>query len=131
MKKYELKKCSAEFAWKERKKIKEGCTMYDVEPEKIGEFESLEKAEEELTKYETEISESGGLFSVTEYMIQGNEYDDEDEWIDGGDVWSFSKMEIEIVDNETLELIGTAKSYEEAEKIAEDYEGEAGVHLML
>lgn len=131
MKKYELKKCSAEFAWKERKEIKEGCTMYDVEPEKIGEFESLEKAEEELTKYETEISESGGLFSVTEYMIQENEYDDEDEWIDGGDVWSFSKMKIEIVDNETLELIGTAKSYEEAEKIAEDYEGEAGAHLML
>lgn len=28
MKKYELKKCSAEFAWKERKEIKEGCTMY-------------------------------------------------------------------------------------------------------
>ena len=105
--------------------------MYDVEPERVGEFESLEKAEEELTKYETEISESGGLFSVTEYMIQENEYDDEDEWISGGDVWSFSKMEIEIVDNETLELIGTAKSYEEAEKIAEDYEGEAGVHLML
>ena len=130
-KKYELKKCSAEFTWKERKEIKEGCTMYDVEPERLGEFESLEKAEEELTKYETEISESGGLFSVTEYMIQENEYDDEDEWIDGGDVWSFSKMEIEIVDNETLELIGTAKSYEEAEKIAEDYEGETGAHMMF
>ena len=43
MKKYELKKCSAEFAWKERKEIKEGCTMYDVEPERLGEFESLEK----------------------------------------------------------------------------------------
>lgn len=105
--------------------------MYDVEPERLGEFESLEKAEEELAKYETEISESGGLFSVTEYMIQENEYDDEDEWIDGGDVWSFSKMEIEIVDNETLELIGTAKSYEEAEKIAEDYEGETGAHMMF
>ena len=131
MKKYELKKCSAEFAWKERKEIKEGCTMYDVEPERVGEFESLEKAEEELAKYETEISESGGLFSVTEYMIQENEYDDEDEWINGGDLWSFSKMEIEVVDNETLELIRTAANYEEAEKIAEDYEGEAGAHLMF
>ena len=131
MKKYELKKCSAEFTWKERKEIKEGCTKYDVEPERLGEFESLEKAEEELAKYETEISESGGLFSVTEYMIQENEYDDEDEWIDGGDVWRFSKMEIEIVDNETLELIRTAENYEEAEKIAEDYEGEAGAHLMF
>ena len=83
MKKYELKKCSAEFAWKERKEIKEGCTMYDVEPERLGEFES------------------------------------------------FSKMEIEVVDNETLELICTAENYEEAEKIAEDYAEEAGAHLML
>ncbi len=88
MKKYELKKCSAEFAWKERKEIKEGCTMYDVEPERLGEFESLEKAEEELAKYKTEISQSGGLFSVTEYMIQENEYN-EGEWINGGDIWSF------------------------------------------
>ena len=128
MKKYELKKCSAEFAWKERKEIKEGCTMYDVEPERLGEFESLEKAEEELAKYKTEISQSGGLFSVTEYMIQENEYN-EGEWINGGDIWSFSKMEIEVVDNETLELIGTAENYEEAEKIAEDYEEEAGAHL--
>ena len=72
MKKYELKKRSAEFAWKERKEIKEGCTMYDVEPERLGEFESLEKAEEELAKYKTEISQSGGLFSVTEYMIHSS-----------------------------------------------------------
>ena len=67
---------------------------------------------------------------MTEYMIQENEYN-EDEWINGGDILSFSKMEIEIVDNETLELIGTAENYEEAEKIAEDYEEEAGAHLML
>lgn len=49
----------------------------------------------------------------------------------GGDIWSFSKMEIEVVDNETLELICTAENYEEAEKIAEDYAEEAGAHLML
>lgn len=111
-----------------KKRNKRG--MYDVEPERLGEFESLEKAEEELAKYKTEISQSGGLFSVTEYMIQENEYN-EGEWINGGDIWSFSKMEIEVVDNETLELIGTAENYEEAEKIAEDYEEEAGAHLML
>lgn len=68
--------------------------------------------------------------SVTEYMIQENEYN-EGEWINGGDIWSFSKMEIEVVDNETLELICTAENYEEAEKIAEDYAEEAGAHLML
>lgn len=43
-----------------KKRNKRG--MYDVEPERLGEFESLEKAEEELAKYKTEISQSGGLF---------------------------------------------------------------------
>ena len=63
-------------------------------------------------------------------VIQENEYN-EGEWINGGDIWSFSKMEIEVVDNETLELICTAENYEEAEKIAEDYAEEAGTHLMF
>lgn len=40
-------------------------------------------------------------------------------------------MEIEVVENETLELICTAENYEEAEKIAEDYEGETGAHMMF
>ena len=104
--------------------------MYDVEPERLGEFESLEKAEEELAKYKTEISQSGGLFSVTEYMIQENRVqrgrmDQRRRYLE------LFKMEIEVVDNETLELICTAENYEEAEKIAEDYAEEAGAHLML
>lgn len=131
MKKYELKKCSAEFTWKERKEIKEGCTMYDVEPERIGEFESLEKAEEELAKYETEISESGGLFSVTEYMIQENEYNDEDEWIGGGDIWKFTPMEIFVVDKETRKTIAKVETYEEAEEAAEEYDGDAGADIVF
>lgn len=131
MKKYELKKCSAEFTWKERKEIKEGCTIYDVEPEKLEELEDLEKAEEELSKYETEISMSGGLFSVTEYMIQENEYNEEGEWTGEGRVWSFSKMKIEVVECGTMDLIGTAESYEEAERIESGYEGENGTTMLF
>lgn len=95
------------------------------------EFKKLEEAEEELKKYKTEISESGSMFSVTEYMIRENEYDEDGEWISGGDVWDFSKMEIGVVDRETLELIGTATSYEEAEKIKMDYDGVAGADIVF
>ena len=34
MKKFEIVKTTAEISWKERNEIKEGCTMYDVDPEK-------------------------------------------------------------------------------------------------
>lgn len=131
MKKYEIMKNSAEFNWKHRKEITTGCTMDDVEPEKIGEFEELEEAEEELKKHKTEISESGGLFSVTEYMIQENEYDEDGEWISGGDVWAFSKMEICVVDRETRNLIAVTANYEEAEETVLLYEGEAGADIIF
>lgn len=131
MKKYEIMKNSAEFNWKHRKEITTGCTMDDVEPEKIGEFEKLEEAEEELKKHKTEISESGGLFSVTEYMIQENEYGEDGEWISGGDVWAFSKMEICVVDRETRNLIAVTANYEEAEETVLRYEGEAGADIIF
>lgn len=35
MKKFEIVKTTAEISWKERNEIKEGCTMYDVDPEKM------------------------------------------------------------------------------------------------
>ena len=35
MKKFEIVKTTAEISWKERDEIKEGCTMYDVDPEKM------------------------------------------------------------------------------------------------
>ena len=131
MKKYEIMKNSAEFNWKHRKEITTGCTVDDVEPEKIAEFKELEEAEEELKKYKTEISESGGLFSVTEYMIRENEYDEDGEWISGGDIWDFSDMEIGVVDRETRDLIGIVSNYAEAEEIVVQYEGEAGADIVF
>ena len=41
----------------------------------------------------TKFGSSGGVFfKVTEYYIEENEYDDDGEWISGGDIWKFSKM---------------------------------------
>ena len=55
MKKFEIVKTTAEISWKERNEIKEGCTMYDVDPEKIASFGTKEEAEKELKKYKTDV----------------------------------------------------------------------------
>ena len=87
MKKFEIVKTTAEISWKERNEIKEGCTMYDVDPEKIASFGTKEEAEKELKKYKTDVCASGSLFTVEEFSIQENEYDEDGEWIGGGDIW--------------------------------------------
>lgn len=86
MKKFEIVKTTAEISWKERNEIKEGCTMYDVDPEKIASFGTKEEAEKELKKYKTDVCASGSLFTVEEFSIQENEYDEDGEWIGGGDI---------------------------------------------
>lgn len=79
MKKFEIVKTTAEISWKERNEIKEGCTMYDVDPEKIASFGTKEEAEKELKKYKTDVCASGSLFTVEEFSIQENEYDEDGE----------------------------------------------------
>lgn len=105
MKKFEIVKTTAEISWKERNEIKEGCTMYDVDPEKIASFGTKEEAEKELKKYKTDVCASGSLFTVEEFSIQENEYDEDGEWIGGGDIWKFTPMEIFVVDKETRKTI--------------------------
>jgi hypothetical protein len=131
MKKFEIVKTTAEISWKERDEIKEGCTMYDVDPEKIASFGTKEEAEKELKKYKTDVCTSGSLFTVEEFSIQENEYDEDDEWIGGGDIWKFTPMEIFVVDKETRKTIAKAETYEEAEEAAEEYEGDAGADIVF
>ena len=50
MKKFEIVKTTAEISWKERNEIKEGCTMYDVDPEKIASFGTKEEAEKVFSR---------------------------------------------------------------------------------
>ena len=135
MKKYELVKRSAEINWKERKTIAPGCTMNDPESEKIKEFESLEEAQKELKNYKSDIHKMSGnigtLYEVTEYMIEENEYDEENEWISGGDVWDFSDMTIEVVEKPSYETILTCSNMEEAEEAVNNYEGDGEVYISL
>lgn len=135
MKKYELVKRSAEINWKERKSIAPGCTMNDPKPEKIKEFESLEEAQKELKNYKSDIRKTSGnigtLYEVTEYVIEENEYDDEGEWISGGDVWDFSDMTIEVVEKPSYETILTCSNMEEAEEAVNNYEGDGEVYISF
>lgn len=95
MKKYELKMNSVEV---KKEDVREGCAVDDMnaQPTLIKSFESKEEALEELKKYNTEkdefSTETGTLCNVTEYYVEENEYDEDGEWISGGDVWEVSKM---------------------------------------
>lgn len=102
MMRYELRKNTIEIRWKNRDKIMAGCTLEkdDSNPEIIEIFEDKEMDLQELKKYKSEVVElSGGAgiyYSVTEYYIEENEYDEDGEWVSGGDIWDFSEMDFKI-----------------------------------
>lgn len=96
--KYEIRKSTREIGYKKRAEIKEGCTLdqFDQDPEIIKAFDDKDKALNELELYKSDICKlSGGAgtyYAVTEYYVEENEYDEDGEWVSGGDVWAFSKM---------------------------------------
>lgn len=96
---YELRKATCEIRYKDRKEIKEGCTLnvMDQDPEIIKPFADKDEAIGALKEYETQIWElsgsAGRYYRVTEYYIEGNEYDKDGEWRGGGEVYEMSDME--------------------------------------
>lgn len=131
MKKYDLVKRSAEISWKDRKTIIAGCTMDDMEQEKIKSFDFLEEAKDELKKYKSDVRKIGSLYEVIEYMIEENEYDEGGAWLSGGDVWCISDMTIEVVEKPSYETIANCSSMEEAEEVVNNYEGDGEVYISL
>ena len=128
--KFELKECTREIKYKERFEIAAGCTANqdDCESKLIKSFDSKEDALEELKNYKTEInsfsSNTGTRYNVTEYYVEENEYDEDGDWVAGGDVWEFSKMEIEVVEKPSYNTIATFDNFEDAEKAMNDCEEE-------
>lgn len=97
--KYEIKKGYEEISWKDRKKIMPAVAVQviDSDPELIASFDTLEEAKNELKKYESVVWLTGGsnpYYDITEYYIEENEYNEDGDWIDGGNVWEYSKMEL-------------------------------------
>ena len=93
MKRYELKSATVELRkWQD---ITEGCTINDSEPQLLKSFDNKEDALEELKKFSTSVtsysSPIGTLYYVNEFYVEENEYDEDDEWVNGV-IWAFSNL---------------------------------------
>lgn len=118
--KYDLVKRTAEFSYKNRKNIGEGCTALDPSPEYIKTFDDLEEAKKELAKRKTSVVKLENLYSVEEYVIEENEFEfDEDEkklvQTDFVDTLETTPMKIEVAETPSHETIGVYSSLEETE----------------
>ena len=61
-------------------------------------FDKKEDALDALKDFKSTFYErdsDGRYYEVTEYYVEENEYDDEGEWISGGDIWKFADFEKE------------------------------------
>ena len=137
MKRFEIRRNSIEVSWKNRKEIREGITLTadDQYPEIVVSFDTLDEAKAELQKYKSSIRElSGGAgkyYLVEEYYIEENSYDEDEEWVEGGDVWEFSKITIELVEKPSYETLATFDNMKDAEEAYNDYEGKNEVYLSF
>ena len=102
---YELKKNTREMSFKERKEIREGCTLdqRDMEPELIASYEDKEEALAELRKYRSDIrsfsTAVGTMYLVTEFYVEENTYDEDGKFVEGGDIWDYSEMNLSNIDD--------------------------------
>ena len=76
------------------------------------------------------------FYSVEEYVIEENEFEfdeDENEFVqtDFIDTLETTSMKIEVVETPSYETIGVYSSLEEAEKAANNYEGEGEAYIMI
>lgn len=140
MRKYDLVKRTAEFNRKNRKEIKEGCTALDQDPEYIKTFDDLEEAKKELAKRKTSVSKFENhnmtFYSVEEYVIEENEFEfdeDENEFVqtDFVDTLETTPMKIEVVEIPSYKRIAVCSSLEDAEKAADNYDGEGETYIMI
>jgi hypothetical protein len=137
--KFELKEISVEVPFAEKKTIEKGRAVHsENEPELIKSFETEDDALATLSKYETTVKTlyNHGMtyFLVEEFFVEINEYDEDGEWINGGDVVEISDMKNryktrdfeagnEIEEFDTLEeAIEAIKRYEEQDKKEGTYE---------
>lgn len=111
---------------KKAEQIKCGITLSadNQYPETIKSFNTLEDAKIELKKYQSQIFKGSGFYEITEYYVQENVYDEDDEWIDGGDVWEFAPFKISLVSKPEYETIGTFDNMEDALIAKNEYDGD-------
>lgn len=135
--KYEIKKNEININYKNRATIKAGCTLCqnDQDPEIIEPYENKEEALDALKSYRTSIDEfnstNGTYYTVTEYYVEENTYDEDGTWINGGNVWAFSEIKIELIEKPSYKTLGIYADMESAENALNDYEGKNEVYLSF
>lgn len=122
---YNLMKDSVEIDYKRRAQIAEGVAVdSECGAEIVKTFATETEALKALNEYSTEVRElsssAGAYYLVTEYYIEEAIYDDEGEWIDGGDVIAHTPLKVAVYDDETDEVIGTFNNYRDAERAANE-----------
>lgn len=135
--KYEIRKNIREISYKKRAGIRVGCTLDqdNQDPEIIKSFDDKDDALNELKSYKSDIRKlsggAGAYYAVTEYYVEENEYDEDGEWVNGGVVWESSKIQIELVEKPSYEILGVYSDMESAENALNGYEGENEVYLSF
>lgn len=79
----------------EVKNYYEGCTTdrNDTTPEVIKTFDNKDEALEDLKNYKTSVTDFRSYYLVEEYYVEEQIQDEDGEFIDGGDIWEYSKLE--------------------------------------
>lgn len=133
MTKYELFKFNNEINWKNRYGILPGCSIdlnVSQDPEKIEEFQTKEEALEALKKYSTSVGEGSGFFSITEYYVSEIEYDDDGDFLNE-DILEYSKMNIDVIEKPSYNVLASFDNYKDAEDFKNSYDGENEVYISL
>ena len=122
MKRYEIIKAQKEITYKNRKSIKQGCTLDDCYMQTINSFGTFEDAKIAFKglKLKSDIWYNGNVYLVLEYAIQCNEYDTDGDFITGGDILEISEMKIDVVNSETFETMASFNNMVDAENFYDD-----------
>lgn len=108
---YKIYKSEAEFTYKDRFEIECSCTLNkDARVEEVTEFDSIEEAQEALSKYKSSVEEVKGW---TEFVYEVKEYYLLDEEL--FQILDFSEMSIPIKDEDGV-IINYFDNFYEAEK---------------
>ena len=122
MKRYEIIKAQKEITYKNRKSIKQGCTLDDCYMQTINSFGTFEDAKIAFKglKLKSDIWYNGNVYLVIEYALQCNEYNVNGDFIASGDILEISEMKIDVVNSETFETMASFNNMVDAENFYDD-----------
>lgn len=128
---YEIIKAQKEITYKNRRLIKQGCTLDDCCIQTINSFVNLEDAKAAFKGLKSDIWHNGKLYLVIEYAIQCNEYDTDGDFIAGGDILEISTMKIDVVNSETFETMASFDNMIDAENFYDNNIDNMEMHLSF